>query len=109
MLRREFDESVSGVRNARGPGVRYERYAPSLPEYREEFFRLFDLVVLVVADEGCFDRIPCKELSRGPCILAGDDIRFLVAVESKSEWEIRNLLIRKLRRAGYVDVTGAQQ
>jgi ATP-dependent Lhr-like helicase len=39
-------------------------------------------------------------------VQAGEEIRFLAAVESKSEWEIRNLLIRKQRPGGYVDVPG---
>ncbi|MGH8442478.1 MAG: Lhr family helicase, partial [Nevskiaceae bacterium] len=34
-------------------------------------------------------------------VQAGDDVRLLQAVESKSEWEIRNLLIRKQRPGGY--------
>ena len=36
-------------------------------------------------------------------VQAGEDIRFLQAVESKSEWEIRNLLIRKQRPGSYVE------
>jgi ATP-dependent Lhr-like helicase len=36
-------------------------------------------------------------------VQSGDDVRFLQPVESKSEWEIRNLLIRKQRPGGYVD------
>jgi len=39
-------------------------------------------------------------------VQAGDDIRFLQAVESKSEWEIRNLLIRKQRQGTFVDAPG---
>jgi ATP-dependent helicase Lhr and Lhr-like helicase len=42
-------------------------------------------------------------------VQAGEDIRFLQAVESKSEWEIRNLLIRKQRPGGYVDAPGTSQ
>jgi ATP-dependent Lhr-like helicase len=42
-------------------------------------------------------------------VQAGDDIRFLQAVESKSEWEIRNLLIRKQRPGGYLEVPGTSQ
>jgi ATP-dependent Lhr-like helicase len=40
-------------------------------------------------------------------VQSGDDIRFLQAVESKSEWEIRNLLIRRQRPGGYVDTPSA--
>jgi ATP-dependent Lhr-like helicase len=42
-------------------------------------------------------------------VQAGDDIRFLQAVESKSEWEIRNLLIRKQRPGGYVEPSRTTQ
>ncbi|HUR42267.1 MAG TPA: DEAD/DEAH box helicase [Verrucomicrobiae bacterium] len=36
-------------------------------------------------------------------VQSGDEVRFLQAVESKSEWEIRNLLIRKLRPGSYLE------
>jgi ATP-dependent Lhr-like helicase len=36
-------------------------------------------------------------------VQAGDDVRFLQAVESKSEWEIRNLLVRRQRPGSYVE------
>jgi ATP-dependent helicase Lhr and Lhr-like helicase len=36
-------------------------------------------------------------------IQSGDDVKFLQTVESKSEWEIRNLLIRRNRPGHYVD------
>ncbi len=36
-------------------------------------------------------------------VQAGDEVRFLQAVESKSEWEIRNLLIRRQRPGSYVE------
>ena len=35
-------------------------------------------------------------------VQSGDEVRFLQAVESRSEWEIRNLLIRRQRPGGYV-------
>jgi len=41
-------------------------------------------------------------------VQAGDDIRFLQAVESKSEWEIRNLLIRRQRPGAVLEPPGAQ-
>jgi len=40
-------------------------------------------------------------------VQAGEEIRFLQAVESKSEWEVRNLLIRKQRPGGYHDPPAA--
>jgi ATP-dependent helicase Lhr and Lhr-like helicase len=36
-------------------------------------------------------------------VQSGDDIRFLQPVESKSEWEIRNLLIRRQRPGAYAE------
>jgi ATP-dependent helicase Lhr and Lhr-like helicase len=42
-------------------------------------------------------------------VQAGEDIRFLQAVESKSEWEIRNLLIRRQRPAAYLQPGPAAQ
>jgi ATP-dependent Lhr-like helicase len=42
-------------------------------------------------------------------VQSGDDIRFLQQVESKSEWEIRNLLIRRQRPGGYVSPTETSQ
>ena len=41
-------------------------------------------------------------------VQSGDDIRFLQPVESKSEWEIRNLLIRRQRPGGYVEAPTRQ-
>jgi ATP-dependent helicase Lhr and Lhr-like helicase len=35
-------------------------------------------------------------------VQSGDDVRFLQAVESRSEWEIRNLLIRRHRPGDYM-------
>jgi ATP-dependent Lhr-like helicase len=35
---------------------------------------------------------------------SGDDVRFLQAVESKSEWEIRTLLIRRHQAGGYPEL-----
>ena len=35
-------------------------------------------------------------------VQSGDEVRFLQPVESKSEWEIRNLLIRRQRPERYV-------
>jgi ATP-dependent Lhr-like helicase len=42
-------------------------------------------------------------------VQAGADIRLLAAVESKSEWEIRNLLIRRQRPGSYVEAAKTPQ
>ncbi|MGQ0587725.1 MAG: Lhr family helicase, partial [Gammaproteobacteria bacterium] len=69
-----------------------------------------NLVGVIVPGE----RVPALSGNRvlfrngGPvAVQAGDEVRFLAAVESKSEWEIRNLLIRKHRPGGYVGEAGA--
>ena len=40
-------------------------------------------------------------------VQSGDEVRFLQAVESKSEWEIRNLLIRRKQPGAFVDPPAA--
>jgi ATP-dependent Lhr-like helicase len=42
-------------------------------------------------------------------VQAGEEIRLLAAVESKSEWEIRTLLIRKQRPGSYVEAAKTPQ
>jgi ATP-dependent Lhr-like helicase len=42
-------------------------------------------------------------------VQAGADIRLLAAVESKSEWEIRNLLVRRQRPGSYVEAAKTPQ
>jgi ATP-dependent Lhr-like helicase len=42
-------------------------------------------------------------------VQAGEEIRLLAAVESKSEWEIRNLLIRRQRPGRYVEAAKTPQ